>query len=251
LNYQLIKSKEKMLDFTQQTNTRARTQAKSSTYDAGLRDYMQKVFNNMGVALTITGFISFFVSNSPTIINAIYGSPLKWVIMFAPLAFIFFMSAKMNKISAATAKTYLWIFASLMGLSLAPIFLMYTGSSIARAFFISASLFGFMSLYGYTTKKDLTAMGSFMMMGLIGVIIASIVNIFLQSSAIQFALSILTVIVFTGLTAYDVQKIKSLYYQFAGHTEAISKAATMGALTLYMDFINIFLAILRLFGDRR
>ncbi len=240
-----------MLDFTHQTSARAQSQAKSHTYDEGLRDYMQKVFNNMGIALGITGLVSFITASSPALLNAIFGSPLKWLVMLAPLGFIFFMSAKINKVSAAQARTYLWVFSGLMGLSLAPIFLMYTGASIARAFFITASLFGAMSLYGYTTKKDLTAMGSFMMMGLIGLIIASIVNLFLQSSAMQFALSILTVIIFTGLTAYDVQRIKSIYYQFAGHAEAISKAATMGALSLYMDFINMFLAILRLFGDRR
>jgi uncharacterized protein len=240
-----------MLDFTGQTTSQAKNQAQSHTYDIGLRDYMQKVFNNMGIALAITGLVSFFTSNSPALLNIIFGSPLKWVVMLAPLGFIFFLSAKISSISASKARTYLWVFSGLMGLSLAPIFLAYTGASIARAFFITSSLFGAMSLYGYTTKKDLTSMGSFMFMGLIGLIIASIVNMFLQSSALQFALSILTVIIFTGLTAYDVQKIKSLYYQFAGHAEAISKAATMGALTLYMDFINIFLAILRLFGDRR
>ena len=240
-----------MLDFTSQTTSQAKYKANSSTYDAGLRDYMQKVFNNMGIALAITGIVSFITANSPALINAIFGSPLKWLVMLAPLGFIFFLSAKINSISASKAKTYLWIFSGLMGLSLAPIFLMYTGASIARAFFVTSSLFGAMSLYGYTTKKDLTAMGSFMMMGLIGLIIASLVNLFLQSSGLQFALSILTVIIFTGLTAYDVQKIKSLYYQFAGNAEAISKAATMGALSLYMDFINIFLAILRLFGERR
>lgn len=240
-----------MLDFTKQVTAQARSQAQSHTYDEGLRDYMQKVFNNMGIALGITGLVSFFVSNSPALLNTIFGSPLKWLVLLAPLGFIFFMGAQINKISAAKAKNYLWIFAGLMGLSLAPIFVAYTGASIARAFFITASLFGAMSLYGYTTKKDLTSMGSFMFMGLIGLIIASLVNLFLQSSALQFALSILTVIIFTGLTAYDTQRIKSIYYQFSGHTESISKAATMGALTLYMDFINMFIAILRLVGERR
>ena len=240
-----------MLDFTNQTSARAQSQAKTHTYDEGLRNYMQKVFNNMGIALGITGLISFVTANSPALLNAIFGTPLKWVVMFAPLIFIFFLSARISKVSAAKARTYLWVFAGLMGLSLAPIFLAYTGASIARAFFVTSSLFLAMSLYGYTTKKDLTSMGSFMFMGLIGLIIASLVNLFLQSSALQFALSILTVIIFTGLTAYDTQRIKSIYYQFAGNAEAISKAATMGALTLYMDFINMFLAILRLFGDRR
>lgn len=240
-----------MLDFTRQTSSYARTEAQTHAYDAGLRDYMQKVYNNMGIALAITALVSFFISSTPVLINAIFGSPVKWVVMFAPLLFIFFMSAKMSKVSVAQATTYLWIFAGLMGLSLAPIFLVYTGASVARAFFISASLFGAMSLYGYTTKKDLTAMGSFLFMGIIGVIIASLVNLFLKSSAMDFALSVLSVIIFTGLTAYDVQRIKSVYFQFAGHADAISKAAIMGALTLYMDFINMFLAILKLFGDRR
>ncbi len=240
-----------MLDFTKQTSSYAQTQAKTHAYDQGLRDYMQKVFNNMGIALGITGLVSFFVASSPVIINTIFGSPLKWVIMFAPLVFIFFMNAQINKISASQARIYLWIFSGLMGLSLAPIFLAYTGTSIARAFFVTASTFGAASLYGYATKKDLTSMGSFMFMGLIGIIIASLVNIFLQSTAMQFAISILSVIIFTGLTAYDTQKIKSIYFQFSGHAEAVSKAATMGALSLYMDFINMFLAILRIFGERK
>ena len=240
-----------MLDFTKEVNSYAKSQAQTSAYDEGLRSYMQKVFNNMGIALAITGLVSFFISNSPALLQAIFGTPLKWVVMLAPLGFIFFMNFKMAKISAATATTYLWIFAGLMGLSLAPIFLAYTGASIARAFFITGSLFGAMSLYGYTTKKDLTAMGSFLFMGVIGLIIASLVNLFLKSSAMEFVISVLSVIIFTGLTAYDTQKIKSVYYQFAGSAEAVSKAATLGALSLYMDFINMFLAILRLFGDRK
>jgi FtsH-binding integral membrane protein len=240
-----------MLDFTSQTSSQARSQAKSTTYDAGLRSYMLKVFNNMGVALGITGAVSFILANSPALLQAIYGSPLKWVALFAPFAFIFFMSAQLSKVSAVRAKTYLWIFAGLMGFAITPTLMAYTNASVARAFFISSSLFGIMSLYGYTTKRDLTAMGSFMRMGLIGVILAMIVNFFLQSSALDFALSILVVIIFTGLTAYDTQKIKTMYYQFAGNAEALSKAATMGALALYMDFINMFLAILRLFGERR
>lgn len=241
-----------MLDFTKQTSSYAQSQAKTHSYDAGLRSYMLSTFNNMGVALGITGLVSFLISQSPALVGALFGNTiLMWVVLLAPLGFMFFMGARINKISAAQAKMYLWIFAGLMGLALTPVFLAYTGASIARAFFVTASLFGAMSLYGYTTKKDLTAMGSFLMMGLIGVIIASIVNIFLKSSAMDFAISILTVIIFTGLTAYDTQRIKSIYFQFAGNAEGISKAATMGALTLYMDFINMFLAILRLFGDRR
>ena len=232
------------------TNRSSFASASTTTYDAGLREYMLKVYNNMGIALAISGLISFFVSSSPTLMQAIFTTPLKWLVLLAPLGFVFFFSAKINKLSASQAQTYLWIFASLMGLSLAPIFLIYTGASIAKCFFISSSLFGAMSLYGYTTKKDLTAWGSFLMMGLIGVILASLVNIFLNSSGLDFVISIIGVIIFTGLTAYDTQRIKSMYYQFSDG-ESISKAATMGALALYMDFINLFLMMLRFFGDRR
>jgi FtsH-binding integral membrane protein len=219
-------------------------------YDAGLREYMLRVYNNMGLALAISGIVSFFVSNSPALMQAIFGSPLQFVVMLAPLGFVFYFSSRINKISATSAQKYLWIFAALMGLSLAPIFVVYTGASIARCFFITASLFGAMSLYGYTTKKDLTGMGSFLFMGLIGIIIASLVNMFLKSSGLEFVISILGVLIFTGLTAYDTQKIKSMYYQ-CSDGESISKAATMGALSLYMDFINLFIMMLRLFGDRR
>jgi FtsH-binding integral membrane protein len=240
-----------MLDFTKQTSSYAQSQAKSHAYDEGLRNYMQKVFNNMGIALAISGLVAFITASSPALLNLFFNTPLKWVVLFAPLGFVFFFSAKINSISASQAKTYLWIFSGLMGLSLAPILIIYTGASIARAFFITASLFGAMSLYGYTTKKDLTSMGSFLIMGVIGLIIASIVNIFLQSTMMQFILSILTVIIFTGLTAYDTQRIKTIYYQFAGNESSVSKASIMGALTLYIDFINMFVAIVRLFGDRR
>jgi hypothetical protein len=232
------------------TNRSSFASSSNATYDVGLREYMLKVYNNMGIALAISGLVSFFISNSPSLMQAIFGTPLKWVVLLAPLGFVFFLSAKINKISASKAQTCLWIFASLMGLSLAPIFLIYTGASIAKCFFITSSLFGAMSLYGYSTKKDLTAWGSFLMMGLIGIILASLVNMFLKSSGLDFIISIIGVIIFTGLTAYDTQRIKSVYYQLSDN-ESISKAATMGALTLYMDFINLFIMLLRFFGDRR
>jgi hypothetical protein len=238
-----------MSEFTKTSRSSYASKARTS-YDAGLRTYMLKVYNNMGIALAISGLVSLFVSNSPTLMQTIFGTPLQWLVILAPLGFVFFFSARINKISASSAQTYLWIFSSLMGLSLAPIFLIYTGASIAKCFFITASLFGAMSLYGYTTKKDLTGMGSFLFMGLIGIIIASLVNMFLKSSGLDFAISILGVIIFTGLTAYDTQRIKSMYYQLTDQ-ESISKAATMGALSLYMDFINLFLMMLRFFGDRR
>ena len=232
------------------TNRSSFATSSSTAYDAGLREYMLKVYNNMGIAMAISGLVAFIVSNSPGLMQAIFSTPLQWVVLLAPLGFVFYFSAKINKISASQAQNYLWIFASLMGLSLAPIFMIYTGASIAKCFFITASLFGSMSLYGYTTKKDLTNMGSFLMMGLIGVILASLVNMFLKSSGLDFVVSILGVIIFTGLTAYDTQKIKSMYYQFSDG-DSVSKAATMGALSLYMDFINLFLMMLRFFGDRK
>ncbi|MCE3255716.1 MAG: rane protein [Rickettsiaceae bacterium] len=232
------------------TNRSSLASSSTATYDIGLREYMLKVYNNMGIALAISGLIAFFVSSSPTLMQTIFGTPLAWVVMLAPLGFVFFFSYKISKISAATAQTYLWVFAGLMGVSLATIFVAYTTASVARCFFITASVFGAMSLYGYTTKKDLTGMGSFLMMGLLGVIIASLVNIFLKSSALDFMVSIISVIIFTGLTAYDTQRIKSMYYQFSDG-ESISKAATMGALSLYMDFINLFIMMLKFFGDRR
>ncbi len=222
----------------------------SAAYDAGLREYMLKVYNNMGIALAISGLVSFLVSSTPMLMNVIFGSPLKWIVLLAPICFVLYFSSKINKISASDAQNYLWGFAALMGLSLAPIFIAYTEASIAKCFFITSSLFGLMSLYGYTTKKDLTGMGSFLNMGLIGIIIASLVNLFLKSSGLDFVISIIAVIVFTGITAYDTQKTKSIYYQLSDR-ESISKAATMAALSLYMDFINLFILMLRFLGDRR
>lgn len=229
----------------------ASTAARATTYDSSLRDYMVKVYNFMSVALAISGAVAFLVASSPALMQLFFGTPLAWVVMLAPLGFVFFFSYKLNSISAEKAKTYLWIYSALMGLSLSSIFVIYTGTSIARVFFITASTFGAMSLYGYSTKKDLSGMGSFLIMGLIGLIIASLVNIFLKSSALEFALSVIGVFIFIGLTAYDTQRIKQTYYHFAGNAEMVSKTAVLGALNLYMDFINLFLMMLRFFGDRR
>lgn len=222
----------------------------SSTYDLGLRDYMAKVYNFMAIALAISGAVAFFTASSPQLMALLFGSPLSIVVMLAPLGFVFFLGAKINSLSAQKAKTFLWIFAVLMGLSLSTIFIAYTSASIARIFFISSSMFGAMSIYGYTTKKDLTSMGSFLKMGLIGLIIAMVVNIFLRSSALDFAISAIGVLIFTGLTAYDTQNIKRLYYSTTDK-ETLSKMAVMGALRLYLDFVNLFIMMLRLFGDRR
>ncbi len=238
-----------MSDFNRTSFASAAT--RTTTYDSSLRAYMVQVYNFMAIALGISGAVAFLVGSSPALMQTLFGTPLVWVVMLAPLGFVFFFSYKLNSISAAKAKSYLWIYSALMGLSLASIFAVYTGVSITRVFFITASTFGAMSLYGYTTKKDLSGMGSFLMMGLFGLIIASLVNILLKSSALDFALSIIGLFIFIGLTAYDTQRIKQAYYQVAGNSELMGKAAVMGALSLYMDFINLFMMMLRFMGDRR
>ena len=231
--------------------------------DEGLRAYMLKVYNYMATGILLTGIIallsfkmSVVTDNSGAITgftalgNALFFSGLKWLVMLAPLGIVFYMSFGINKMSASKAQTIFWVFAALMGLSLSWILLVYTGASVARVFFITSATFGAMSLYGYTTKRDLTKFGSFLMMGLIGIIIASLVNIFLKSSMMYFVISILGVLIFVGLTAYDTQKIKNMYV--ASDTgELMGKKAVMGALTLYLDFINLFIMLLRLFGQRR
>ena len=238
-------------------------QQSTAVTDEGLRAYMLKVYNYMATGILMTGIIalitfkmSVVTDSSGSIVgltqvgNAIYMSGLKWLVMLAPLGIVFYMSFGINKMSAAKAQTTFWIFAALMGLSLSSILLVYTGMSITRVFFICSATFGAMSIYGYTTKRDLTKLGSFLMMGLIGIIIASIVNIFMKSSMMYFVISILGVLIFVGLTAYDTQKIKNMYA--ASDTgELMGKNAVMGALTLYLDFINLFIMLLRLFGQRR
>ena len=215
----------------------------------GLRSYMLRVYNYMASGLALTGIVAYAVASTPVLMNAIFGTPLLWVVMLAPLGIVFFMSARIQKMSAGAAQATFWIFAVLMGMSLASIFVVYTGTSIARVFFITASVFGAMSIYGYTTKRDLSGWRSFLFMGLIGIIIASIVNWFLASSALEFAISVIGVLVFVGLTAYDTQNIKQMYVQ-SDSTAVMSKKAIMGALRLYLDFINLFLMLLRLFGGR-
>jgi FtsH-binding integral membrane protein len=226
-----------------------RAQAATADIDVGLRQYMLRVYNYMTGGLAVTGIIAYVVGTNPTLLNAIYGTPLAWVVMFAPLVLVMVFSFRLQKMSVGAAQAVFWAFAALMGLSISYIFAVYTGVSIARVFFITAGTFAATSLYGYTTKRDLTGMGSFLFMGLIGIVIASIVNIFLASSALTFAISVIGVLVFTGLTAYDTQKIKSIYSELDVAAVA-SKKAIMGALNLYLDFINLFLMLLRLFGNR-
>ncbi len=229
--------------------------------DAGLRAHMIRVYNYMAIGLGLTGLTAYGTFSLsfnevggrliPTAFGqALFGSPLMWVIVFAPLALVFFLSFRIGKMSVAAAQATFWIYAGLLGVSLASIFAVYTAASITQVFFITAATFGAMSLWGYTTNRDLTGMGSFLFMGLIGIILASIVNIFLGSGALGFAISVIGVLVFTGLTAYDTQKIKEMYY--VGDDGAVAgRKAIMGALSLYLDFINLFLMLLRLFGQSR
>src|SRR6516162_3789402 len=225
--------------------------APSSTeyFDESLRQHMLRVYNYMGGGLVLTGVVAFFVASTPAIYQPIFGTPLKWVVIFAPLAFIFFLSFRIQTISAATAQALFWVFCALMGLSLAAVFLVFTGTSIARTFFITAAMFGATSLYGYTTRRDLSKFGSFLFMGLIGLVIASLVNLLIGSSALQFLVSVVGVLVFTGLTAYDTQNIKEQFAEDFG-SETNSKLAVWGALSLYLNFINIFQMLLNLTGDR-
>ena len=231
--------------------------------DEGLRAYMLKVYNYMASGVLLTGFVAliFFkmavvTGDSGQIIGltdfgkTIYTSGLKWVLMLAPLGVVFYMSFGIARMSTSKAQTLFWVFAALMGASLSSIFVIYTGASITRVFFITAGTFGAMSIYGYTTKKDLTKLGSFLMMGLFGIIIASVVNIFMKSTMMYFIISIIGVLIFVGLTAYDTQKIKNMYLA-SDSGELMGKKAVMGALTLYLDFINLFIMLLRLFGQRR
>jgi FtsH-binding integral membrane protein len=223
----------------------------SSATDAGLRAYMLKVYNLMALALALTGLVAFAASSSDALMQTIYTTPLRWVVMLAPLGIVFYLSARLNKMSASTAQTWFWTYAALMGVSLSYIFLAYTGASVARAFFITSGAFAGLSLYGYTTKKDLSGMRSFLMMGLIGIILAGVVNMFLASSALHFGISVIGVLVFAGLTAYDTQNIKESYYVFGGTGETGKKMAIMGALRLYLDFINLLIIILQFTGSRR
>ena len=197
----------------------------------------------------LTGAVAFAASTSGELMNAIHGTALRWVVMLAPLGFVFFLSARIHSMKAATAQTLFWVYAGLMGLSLSYIFLAFTGESIVRVFFITSAAFAGLSLYGYTTKKDLSGFGTFLVMGVIGILIASVVNIFLESSALHFAISALGVLIFAGLTAYDTQRIKAIYAE-GDHSETHEKKAIMGALTLYLDFINMFIFMLQFFGNR-
>jgi len=235
--------------------------ADTGVIDQGLRAYMLRVYNYMAVGVAITGVVAYLTYAMAVVDNGaglqltsfgtfIFQPPFKWVVIFAPLVMVFFLSARINSMSLSGAQMAFWVFAALMGLSISSIFLVYAHASIARMFFITAASFGALSLYGYTTQRDLSAWGSFLFMGLIGIIIAMLVNLFLASTALQFAISVIGVLIFAGLTAYDTQQIKEMYYVGDDGTVA-GRKAVMGALRLYLDFINLFMMLLQLFGDRR
>jgi uncharacterized protein len=219
--------------------------------DVGLREYMLRIYNYMASGLALTGIVAYLAATSGLYYYlATRAQPLLWLVILAPLGLVMLMSFRVQQMRASTLQAVFWLYAGLMGLSLAAVFLVFTGASIARVFFITAGTFAAMSLYGYTTQRDLTQFGSFLFMGLIGIIIAGLVNMFIASSALQFAISVIGVIVFVGLTAWDTQQIKEMYYA-ADDYEMGSKKAVMGALRLYLDFINLFMMLLQLFGQRR
>ncbi|HTC19142.1 MAG TPA: Bax inhibitor-1/YccA family protein [Stellaceae bacterium] len=218
--------------------------------DVGLRNYMLRIYNYMASALALTGVVAYVFAGYLETNRALLHSPVMFIFMLAPLGLVMLMSFGINKLSAAAAQGIFWLYAGLMGLSMATIFLAYTGESIFRVFFITAGTFAGMSLYGYTTRRDLSAMGSFLFMGLIGIVIASLVNMFLQNGMMQFVICVIGVIVFTGLTAWDTQSIKEMYYEGDG-AEIAGKKAVMGALRLYLDFVNLFMMLIQLLGVRR
>lgn len=240
--------------------------ARTAQIDEGLRDHMSKVYGLMAVAMVITGLVAWIVgadfarvaAQEPTVlipegvIVALYNSPLRWVIMFAPLVVVFGFAAGINRLSESAAQGVFWLFSALMGLSIAWIFAVFTGASIAQTFFVTAIAFGALSLYGYTTKKDLSGLGTFLFMGVIGLVVASILNLFIASSALQFAISVIGLFVFAALTAYDTQRLKNEYLVLRG-TEGeayLGKAAILGALSLYINFLNMFMFLLQFLGNR-
>jgi FtsH-binding integral membrane protein len=232
--------------------------ADTAALDVGLRAYMLRVYNYMLMGLALTGAAAWFTASTPAFANLFFQvtargyslSALGWIVLLAPLGLVLLLGWRIQQMSLSAAQMTFWIYSALMGIGLTPVLLLYTGVSVAQVFFITAATFGAMSLYGYTTGRDLSSFGSFLFMGLIGIIIASLVNVFVQSSMMAWVISVIGVLIFTGLTAYDTQKIKESYYVGDDGTLA-GKKAIMGALALYLDFINLFLMLLRLLGDRR
>lgn len=254
-----------MADYDYRTISGRTTAAEAGQYDAGLRAYMLRVYNYMAIGLALTGLTAYALFNASVVTDpsgailgltslghTLFATPFKWVIALAPLGVFFLLYARISKMSTGAAQATFWIYAALTGASLATLLMVYTQTSVAKVFFITAAAFGALSLYGYTTKKDLTGFGSFLFMGLIGVLIASVVNMFLHSGMMGWIISVAGVGIFAGLTAYDTQKIKEMYYTASyGEETVIRKMAIMGALTLYLDFINMFIMLMNLLGDRR
>lgn len=231
------------------TAYRAGTQTQTAEFDEGLRAYMLKVYNYMTSGVLLTGIIALVVGTNYEMMSVIYGTGLRWIVALAPLAFVMVMSFGVHRMSSGTLQMIFWAFAATMGLSMASIFAIYDPMTIARTFFITAAAFGALSLFGYTTKKSLSGFGTFLFMGLIGLLIAIVVNIFVGSNMLQFVISVAGVLIFAGLTAYDTQRIKESYYMMATG-EAVAKGAIMGAVNLYLDFVNLFMFLLQFLGSR-
>jgi uncharacterized protein len=223
--------------------------AEAQAIDQGLRAYMIGVYQYMGLGIALTGAIAFLLSTQPEIMAAIWSTPLKWLVVLAPIPVALYTQFRIHTLNPTTAQGLFWLYAALVGLSMSLLFAVYTGTSIARVFFITAAAFGALSLYGYTTQRNLSGMGSFLFIGLIGILLAAVVNIFLQSSAMQFAISVIGVLVFAGLTAYDTQRIKQMYYEAADETTA-ARFSVLGALWLYISFVAMFQFLMSLIGDR-
>jgi FtsH-binding integral membrane protein len=245
--------------FETERSTWTKGRAQSAAIDVGLREYMLRVYNYMASGLALTGIVAYGVANTPALQQLFFQvtarggvglTGLGWIATLAPLGLVLALSFGLARMRASTAQGLFWVYAGLMGVSLSSLLLVYTGASVARTFFITAASFGGLSLWGYTTRRDLTGFGSFLMIGLIGIILASLVNMFFPSGTMTFIISIAGVLIFAGLTAYDTQKIKELYWG-ADDAETMGKKAVMGALTLYLDFINLFVYMLRFLGDRR
>lgn len=226
----------------------APTNASEVAFEAGLRSYMLSIYNYMASGVLVTGIVALLFASSGLAAQVLV-TPLRWLIMLAPLAFVMVLSFGINKLQTSTAQALYWAFAVVMGLSMSSIFLVFTGMSIAQTFFATAAAFVGLSLYGYTTKRDLSGFGTFLIMGVVGILVAMVLNIFLQSSALQLVISIVGVLIFAGLTAYDTQRLKSMYFQVAG-SDMMGKAVIMGALSLYLDFVNMFTFLLNLLGSR-
>ncbi len=244
-----------MADYREQFQARTDAQVRSSAeMDQGLRSYMLGIYNYMATAIGVTAVAAFgmatWAASNPAVANVLYNSPLKWVIMLAPLAFVMVISFGINKLSQSAATMTFYAFAAVMGISMSWIFMVFNIPSIVQTFGVTALSFGALSLYGYTTKRSLSGMGTFLMMGLFGLIIASLLNLFMQSGALAFAINVIGVLIFAGLTAYDTQRLKNTYDAVAGNAEMVAKSSIMGALSLYLNFVNMFMFLLQFMGNR-